>query len=67
MPQVQAMPKTAGMSKVEVVKTHIEVENQHDMEAMLATLVDEDPVRRRSPVRPFADARPSPDDMERFG
>jgi len=33
------------MSKVDVVKTHIEVENQHDMEAMLATLVDDDPVR----------------------
>lgn len=32
-------------AKVEMVKTHIEVENQHDMDAMLATLVDEDPVR----------------------
>ena len=41
----QTMPKPSSMSKVDVVKTHIEVENQHDMEAMLATLVDEDPVR----------------------
>src|SRR5262245_44295353 len=30
---------------VDMVKTHIEVENQHDMQAMLATLVDDDPVR----------------------
>jgi steroid delta-isomerase-like uncharacterized protein len=33
------------MSKIDVVKTHIEVENRHDMQAMLATLVDDDPVR----------------------
>lgn len=33
------------MSKIDHVRTHIEVENRHDMEAMLATLVDEDPVR----------------------
>ena len=33
------------MSRIDHVKTHIEVENKHDMEAMLATLVDENPVR----------------------
>ncbi len=33
------------MSKIDHVKTHIEVENKHDMEAMLATLVDENPIR----------------------
>jgi steroid delta-isomerase-like uncharacterized protein len=41
----QTMPKHLAKSKVDVVRTHIEVENRHDMEAMLATLVDEDPVR----------------------
>lgn len=33
------------MTKVEIVKKHFEVENQHDMDAMLATLRDEDPIR----------------------
>ena len=33
------------VSKIDHVKTHIEVENKHDMEAMLATLVDENPIR----------------------
>ena len=33
------------MSKIDHVKTHIEVENKHDMEAMLATLADENPIR----------------------
>lgn len=33
------------MSKVEIVRTHFAVENEHDMGAMLATLRDEDPVR----------------------
>ena len=37
--------KSPVLSKVDIVKTHIEVENRHDMEAMLATLVDDDPVR----------------------
>ena len=32
-------------SKSAVVVHHVEVENQHDMEAMLATLVDENPIR----------------------
>jgi steroid delta-isomerase-like uncharacterized protein len=41
----QTLPNSSSMSKVDVVKTHIEVENQHDMDAMLATLVDDDPVR----------------------
>jgi steroid delta-isomerase-like uncharacterized protein len=45
MLKVQTVAKSQTISKVDVVKTHIEVENQHDMEAMLATLVDEDPVR----------------------
>jgi steroid delta-isomerase-like uncharacterized protein len=45
MSTLQTVPRTATLSKVDVVKTHIEVENQHDMEAMLATLVDDDPVR----------------------
>src|SRR6266487_4186569 len=45
MSSVQTVSKPRAMSKVEVVKTHIEVENQHDMQAMLATLVDDDPVR----------------------
>jgi steroid delta-isomerase-like uncharacterized protein len=45
MSRPQTVPKAAKLSKVDVVKTHIEVENQHDMDAMLATLVDEDPVR----------------------
>jgi steroid delta-isomerase-like uncharacterized protein len=45
MSSVQAVSTSRTMSKVDVVKTHIEVENQHDMEAMLATLVDDDPVR----------------------
>jgi steroid delta-isomerase-like uncharacterized protein len=34
-----------GMSKVDIVRTHFEVENIHDMAAMLATLRDEDPIR----------------------
>ncbi len=33
------------MSKVDHVKLHIEVENQHNMNAMMATLVQENPVR----------------------
>jgi len=33
------------MNKVDVVKTHFQVENLHDMDAMLATLRDEDPIR----------------------
>ena len=33
------------MTKIDHVRTHIEVENKHDMEAMLATLVDENPIR----------------------
>jgi steroid delta-isomerase-like uncharacterized protein len=33
------------MNKIEIVKTHFSVENEHDMEAMLATLRDEEPVR----------------------
>ena len=33
------------MDKVAIVRTHFEVENQHDMAAMLATLRDEDPIR----------------------
>jgi steroid delta-isomerase-like uncharacterized protein len=33
------------MDKVAIVRTHFEVENQHDMDAMLATLRDEDPIR----------------------
>mgnify|MGYP001164949964 CR=1 FL=1 len=33
------------MSKSNVVRKHIETENKHDMEAMLATLVGEDPIR----------------------
>jgi steroid delta-isomerase-like uncharacterized protein len=45
MSSVQAVSTSRAMSKIDVVKTHIEVENQHDMEAMLATLVDYDPVR----------------------
>src|ERR1700737_1297114 len=45
MPGVQTVAKSQPRSKVDVVKIHIEVENQHDMQAMLATLVDEDPVR----------------------
>jgi steroid delta-isomerase-like uncharacterized protein len=45
MSGVQTIAKSQTTSKVDVVKTHIEVENQHDMQAMLATLVDEDPVR----------------------
>ena len=32
-------------SKVAIVRTHFAVENEHDMEAMLATLRDEDPIR----------------------
>jgi steroid delta-isomerase-like uncharacterized protein len=34
-----------AMAKVDIVKTHFAVENEHDMEAMLATLRDEEPVR----------------------
>jgi steroid delta-isomerase-like uncharacterized protein len=45
MPGVQTVAKSQPRSKVDVVKIHIEVENQHDMQAMLATLVDENPVR----------------------
>lgn len=30
---------------IDVVKEHYEVENQHDMEAMLATMRDEEPIR----------------------
>ena len=33
------------MNKVEIVRTHFAVENQHYIEAMLATLRDEDPIR----------------------
>ena len=33
------------MNKVEVVRTHFRVENLHDMDAMLATMRDEDPIR----------------------
>lgn len=33
------------MSKVDIVKKHFAVENQHDMQAMLGTLRDEDPIR----------------------
>ena len=32
-------------SKSAVVAHHVDVENQHDMDAMLATLVDENPIR----------------------
>ena len=32
-------------SKIDIVKTHFEVENRHDMASMLATVVDEEPVR----------------------
>lgn len=39
------MVHTEGMSKVDIVRTHFEVENVHDMAAMLATLRDEDPIR----------------------
>jgi len=39
------MVNTAGMSKVDIVRTHFAVENEHDMAAMLATLRDEDPIR----------------------
>jgi len=42
-----------AISKIDVVKTHIEVENQHDMEAMLATLVDDDPVREEIAGKTF--------------
>ena len=45
MSNAEAVSTSRTMSKIDVVKTHIEVENQHDMEAMLATLVDDDPVR----------------------
>jgi steroid delta-isomerase-like uncharacterized protein len=33
------------MSKVDIVRKHFAVENQHDMQAMLDTLRDEDPIR----------------------
>jgi steroid delta-isomerase-like uncharacterized protein len=33
------------VSKSDVVREHIETENRHDMQAMLATLIDEEPVR----------------------
>ncbi len=36
---------TKGMSKVDIVRTHFEVENIHDVAAMLETLRDEDPIR----------------------
>jgi steroid delta-isomerase-like uncharacterized protein len=34
-----------GMSKVDIVRTHFEVENIHDVAAMLETLRGEDPIR----------------------
>ncbi len=33
------------MNKIDCVLEHLAVENQHNMEAMLSTLTDEDPVR----------------------
>lgn len=40
------MPELPKLSrKIEIVRTHFEVENIHDMDAMLATLRDEDPIR----------------------
>jgi steroid delta-isomerase-like uncharacterized protein len=53
MSSVQTVSKPGTMTKVDVVKTHIEVENQHDMEAMLATLVDDDPVREEVAGKTF--------------
>ncbi len=32
-------------SRTDLVREHIETENRHDMDAMLATLADDDPVR----------------------
>jgi len=49
----QAVFPSRAISKIDVVKTHIEVENQHDMEAMLATLVDDDPVREEIAGKTF--------------
>jgi len=49
----QAVSPSRAISKIDVVKTHIEVENQHDMEAMLATLVDDDPVREEIAGKTF--------------
>ena len=37
--------KRESVGRTNIVRTHIEVENNHDMSAMLATLVDENPVR----------------------
>ena len=37
--------KHERIRRTNLVRTHIEVENNHDMSAMLATLVDENPVR----------------------
>jgi steroid delta-isomerase-like uncharacterized protein len=34
-----------AFSRTELVREHIETENRHDMDAMLATLADDDPVR----------------------
>lgn len=42
---MSSVDAAAVSARIEMVKTHIEVENKHDMAAMLATLVDEDPVR----------------------
>jgi steroid delta-isomerase-like uncharacterized protein len=53
MPQARAVSRAELISRVDVVKTHIEVENRHDMEAMLATLVDEDPVREEIAGKTF--------------
>jgi steroid delta-isomerase-like uncharacterized protein len=53
MARLQTLSQPETMSKVDVVKTHIEVENRHDMEAMLATLVDEDPVREEVAGKTF--------------
>jgi steroid delta-isomerase-like uncharacterized protein len=53
MPGVQTVAKSQPRSKVDVVKIHIEVENQHDMQEMLATLVDENPVREEIAGRTY--------------
>lgn len=53
MSNAQAVSPSRAISKIDVVKTHIEVENQHDMEAMLATLVDDDPVREEIAGKTF--------------
>jgi steroid delta-isomerase-like uncharacterized protein len=41
------------MSKVDIVKKHFAVENQHDMQAMLDTLRDEDPIREEIAGKTF--------------